>query len=154
MRSEGLLSALVHLVVLSIVVVAVVLLLRTQKVYIGPAVIALGFLPWLSLAIGGRSVRSAGADIIFGAVDTGFMAVFAVVGASFAGLLGAIVGSVVGDAITDGLAGLIEGRAAEYLRRHGIEEARTPLSSAMGKMSGCLIGGGITVTVAWSILGL
>lgn len=67
-------------------------------------------------------------------------------------MLGAVVGGVVGDSITDGLAGLFEGRVAEYLRKHGIEEARTPLSSSMGKMSGCLIGAGITLTIAWSIL--
>lgn len=67
-------------------------------------------------------------------------------------MLGAIVGGAVGDAITDGLAGLLEGRIAEYLRKHGIEEARTPLSSSMGKMSGCLIGIGITLTIGWGIL--
>jgi hypothetical protein len=41
---------------------------------------------------------------------------------------------------------------AEYLRKLGIQESRTPLSSSMGKMSGCLIGVGIVLTVAWSIL--
>ncbi|MCK5553751.1 MAG: hypothetical protein KAJ09_11440 [Deltaproteobacteria bacterium] len=72
-------------------------------------------------------------------------------GTRFAGVLGAIVGGAVGDAITDGFAGLFEGRMAEYLRKHGIEESRTPLSSSMGKMSGCLIGVGIVLTIAWSI---
>lgn len=82
------------------------------------------------------------------------MGIAVLIGASFAGVLGAIVGGAIGDAITDGLAGIFEGRVAEHLRAHGIEEARTPLSSSMGKMSGCLIGVGITLTVAWSILGL
>ncbi|MFP3909403.1 MAG: hypothetical protein ACLFVX_06045, partial [Archaeoglobaceae archaeon] len=94
-----------------------------------------------------------GADIVFGAVDTGVLGVAALIGASFAGVLGAIVGGAIGDAITDGLAGIFEGRVAEYLRARGIEEARTPLTSSMGKMSGCLIGVGITLTVAWSVLG-
>jgi len=64
----------------------------------------------------------------------------------------AIVGGAVGDVVTDGYAGLFEGNIAEYLRKHGIDEARTPLSTSMGKMSGCLIGIGIVLTIAWSLL--
>jgi hypothetical protein len=40
---------------------------------------------------------------------------------------------------------------AEYLKEHGIEASRTPLSSSMGKMSGCLLGVGIVLTIAWSV---
>ena len=76
------------------------------------------------------------------------------IGASFSGVLGAIVGGVAGDSITDGLARLGEGKAAQLLRKYEIEEARTPLSSSMGKMSGCLMGAGIVLTIAWSILGI
>jgi len=90
----------------------------------------------------------------FGAIDTGFLGVAALIEASFAGILGAIVGGAAGDAITDGFAGLFEGKMAEYLRKHVIKEARTPLSFSMGKMSDCLIGVGIVLTVAWSILKL
>ena len=64
--------------------------------------------------------------IVFGAIDTGFLGVAALIGASFAGILGAIVGGAAGDAITDGFAGLFEGKMAEYLRKHGIKEARLP----------------------------
>ena len=78
----------------------------------------------------------------------------ALIGANFAGILGAIVGGAVGDSITDGYAGLFEGKMATYLRKHGIDEARTPLSSSMGKMSGCLIGVGIVLTIAWSLLNI
>jgi hypothetical protein len=60
----------------------------------------------------------------------------------------------VGDAITDGISGLFEGKMAEWLRKHNIEEARTPLSSSMGKMSGCLLGVGIVLTAAWTMIGL
>ena len=153
-RGEGLLPAAVHLLALSVLVVAVIALIYTHKAFIGPVVIVIGLLPWIPLMLASRSIKSAGADIIFGAIDTGFMVIFALIGASFAGLLGAILGSLVGDAITDGMAGLFEGRVAEYLRRHGVEEARTPLSSSMGKLSGCLMGGGITITIAWTIIGL
>jgi hypothetical protein len=152
MKKERLFPALIQLIILSIVIVAVVSSVISEKGYIGPVLIALGFLPWAPLKLAGREIHSVGADIIFGAVDTGIMAIGALIGASFAGALGAIVGSVVGDSITDGLAGLFEGRVSEYLRAHGIDEARTPLSSSMGKMSGCLIGAGITLTVVWTII--
>ncbi|NIS61845.1 MAG: hypothetical protein GTO13_14445, partial [Proteobacteria bacterium] len=92
------------------------------------------------------------ADIVFGPIETGILAKAALVGANFAGVLGAIVGGSVGDSITDAFAGLFEGKMAEYFRNLGIEDSRTPLSSPMGKMSGCLIGVGIVLTVAWSVL--
>ncbi|GAH09756.1 unnamed protein product, partial [marine sediment metagenome] len=72
--------------------------------------------------------------------------------ANYGGVIGAIVGGAVGDSVTDGFAGIFEGKVSEYLRRHGIDEARTPVSSSLGKMSGCLIGIGITLTIAWSVL--
>ena len=87
-------------------------------------------------------------------IDTSILGVAALIGASFAGVLGAIIGGAVGDAITDGIAGLFEGKVASVLRRHGVEEAGTPLSSSTGKMSGCLLGIGITLTTAWTILKL
>ena len=64
---------------------------------------------------------------MFGAIDTGILAIAALIGASFAGVLGAVVGGVVGDSITGGLAGLFEGRVAEYLRKHGISQSLTTL---------------------------
>lgn len=154
MNKEGMAKSIVSVVVLSVVVIAVVCFIIYNKVLIGPVLLGLGFLPWIPLKVSGRSIKSVGADIIFGAIDTGFLGVAALIGASFAGVLGAIVGGAVGDAITDAIAGLFEGKVAEALRRHGIDEARTPLSSSMGKMSGCLIGIGITLTIAWSIIRL
>jgi len=136
------------------IVLVVVVLATRHRFLVGPVLLALGFLPWLPLRLSGRSVRSAGADIVFGAIDTGPLTVTALIGASLAGTLGAIVGGVVGDVITDGVAGMFEGKMAESLRRHGIEEARTPLSSSMGKMSGCLLGSGLVLTVAWTLLRL
>lgn len=154
MDREGLAKSIISVVTLSIVVIAVVCFLVYNKILIGPVLIGLGFLPWIPLKISRRSIRSVGADIIFGIVDTGFLGVAALIGANFAGTFGAIVGGAVGDAITDSVAGLFEGKVAEVLRRHGIEEARTPLSSSMGKMSGCLLGIGITLTIAWTIIRL
>jgi len=90
--------------------------------------------------------------IVFGAIDTGFLGVAALIGASFAGILGAIVGvQRVMRSLMDSQ-DYFRGKWQNTLRKHGIKEARTPLSSSMGKMSGCLIGVGIVLTVAWSIL--
>ena len=152
MKRESFVPALAQVAILSVVVVAVLSFVIYTKLFIGPVLILLSFTPWIPLKIAGRTIKSEGADIIFGAIDTSILGVAALIGASFFGILGAIVGAAAGDAITDGFAGLFEGRVAEHLRRHGIEEARTPLSSSMGKMSGCLLGIGITLTIAWSII--
>ncbi len=154
MNKEGLAKSIISVITLSAVVISVVCFFIYNKVLLGPILIGLGFLPWIPLKISGRSIKSTGADIIFGIIDTGILGVAALIGANFAGVLGAIVGGAVGDAITDAIAGLFEGKVAEALRRYGIEEARTPLSSSMGKMSGCLIGIGITLTIAWTIIRL
>jgi hypothetical protein len=152
MGRQSLIPAVTSVIVISLVVVGAISFTIHNSKLIGPTIILLGFIPWIPLRLSGRTITSTGADIIFGAIDTGILGILALIGASFAGVLGAIVGGAVGDSITDGFAGLFEGRVAEYLRKHGIEESRTPLSSSMGKMSGCLIGVGIVLTVAWSIL--
>jgi hypothetical protein len=151
---QGFVPALTSVIVISVVIVTAVSFTIYNRRMIGPVVILLGFTPWIPLRIFGRPIRSTGADIVFGAIDTGILGVAALIGANFAGILGAIVGGAVGDSITDGFAGLFEGRIAVNLRKHGIEEGRTPLSCSMGKMSGCLIGVGIVLTVAWGVLGL
>lgn len=152
MRKQGLVSALISVVVLSIVIISTVWFFLDKTRLIGPVLIILGLVAWIPIKISGRAISSAGADIIFGIVDTGFLGVAALIGANYGGVIGAIVGGAVGDSITDGFAGIFEGKVSEYLRRHGIDEARTPVSSSLGKMSGCLIGIGITLTIAWSVL--
>jgi outer membrane lipoprotein SlyB len=87
-------------------------------------------------------------DIFFGILDNGLLAVFAIFGAHFAGVTGAIIGGVVGNAITDGIAGFFEGYSAEKLRLQNVSEKRTMLKSAVGKMAGCLLGAGIVLTIA------
>ncbi len=151
-KKQGLANALISVIIISIIIIGVVSVTIYHSRLIGPVLILLGLIPWIPIKLSGRTIKSTGADIVFGIIDTGILGITALVGAGFAGVLGAIVGGAVGDSISDGLAGLFEGRIAEYLRKHGIEEARTPLSSSMGKMSGCLMGVGITLTIAWSIL--
>ncbi len=152
MRQEGVASAFTSLIVIGAIIVSVVSLTIHRLNLIGPMLILLGFVPWIPVKVSGRTIRSAGADMVFGAIDTGFLGIAALIGASLAGVLGAIVGGAVGDSITGGMAGIFEGRMAEKLRERGIDEARTPLSASMGKMSGCLIGVGIVLTVAWTVL--
>lgn len=123
MKKQGLIPAFTSVIIISIVVIGFVSFTIHKTKLIGPIIILLGFTPWIPLKFSG-----------------------------FAGVIGAIVGGAVGNSITDGFAGLFEGRMAEYLRKLGIQESRTPLSSSMGKMSGCLIGVGIVLTIAWSIL--
>lgn len=154
MKKQGFIPALTSVIIISIVIITVISFVIYNIRLIGPIIIVLGLIPWIPLKISGRTIKSVGADILFGIIDTGILGIAALIGASFAGVLGAIIGGAVGDSITDGFAGLFEGKMAERLRKHGIEEARTPLSSSMGKMSGCLIGIGIVLTIAWSILGI
>lgn len=154
MKKQGLIPALTSVIAISIVIVGAVSFSIYHSRLIGPVIILLGLIPWIPLRLSGRTIKSTGADIIFGMIDTGILGIAALIGASFAGVLGAIVGGAVGDSITDGFAGLFEGRVAQYLRKHGVEDARTPLSSSMGKMSGCLIGVGMVLTAAWTFLGI
>jgi len=153
-KKEGFKPALIRVIALSVVIVSVIYFVMARKVAVGPVLITLGILPLIFVYFAGRSVKSVAADIVFGIIDTGILGIMALIGASFAGILGAVVGAAAGDAITDGFAGLFEGKVAEHMRKNGTEESRTPLSASMGKMSGCLIGIGITLTVAWTMFGL
>ena len=154
MKQEGLLKSALSVFILSAVVILVVSYFIYHKHLIGPVLLLLSILPLIPLKISDRSIRSVGADIVYGTIDTGILGIAALIGAKYAGALGAVVGGAVGDAVTDGIAGLFEGKVSEVLRRYGIDEARTPLSSSMGKMSGCLMGIGITLTIAWTVIGL
>lgn len=119
----------------------------------GPVLLGLGLVPLGVVKVSGRALLSVGADVAFGIFDTAFMTIGALIGATFAGILGAVVGAGAGDAVTDAWAGLVEGKIATWLRQRGIDEARRPLSTSMGKMSGCLLGAGITVSFA-AVIGI
>ena len=146
------LAGFLSVLVVSLVAVGSLALAISYKTLIGPTLLVLGLLSMAPLRLGGRTIKSCSADIVFGTIDTSFLGIAALIGANFAGVLGAIVGGAAGDAITDGFAGLWEGKVAQYLRKHGIREARTPLSASMGKMAGCFLGIGIVLTIVWTIL--
>ncbi len=66
---EGLLPALFAYAVLFGIVVGVFNTVVAQKTWIGPAVFLFGFLPWIPVKLVERSIKSIGADIIYGLVD-------------------------------------------------------------------------------------
>ena len=93
-------------------------------------------------------------DLVFGFIDGCPLTILALIGASLAGVFGAILGGAIGNAITDGIGGAVEGKISQILRKKGVYQERTALRSAVAKMAGVLIGVGLTLIVAWTILGL
>jgi hypothetical protein len=115
---------------------------------IGPIVIGMSIIPIAGLFFAKRQMTGAIPDFIFGALDTGILTIPAIWGGIFFGVIGAIAGGVIGDAITDAIAGFFEGSIAEWLRSKGIEESREAVTTSLGKMSGCLFGSGLVLTIA------
>lgn len=116
---------------------------------LGPVVLLLGFIPLAALLLAGRRITAAVPDLVFGGLDTGLLALPAIWGGVTFGVVGAIAGTVVGDAITDAVAGFFEGHIAEWLRSRGFPEGREAVTTSLGKMSGCLLGSGLVLSVAW-----
>jgi len=150
-KKENIIKSVLSVVILSIIVIATVIFFVYQKKWIGIFFIALGILHLFVLSFFNIKIKTVWPDVVFGAIDNGFFVIGALIGADFAGVIGAIVGGAAANAITDGFAGLFEGWTAEYLRKHKIEEKRTALSSALGKMAGCFFGAGIVLIIAWTI---
>ena len=119
-----------------------------RRVPIGPIVFLLSVIPFLGLFMTKRPIKGAIPDLIFGSIDTGLLTIPALWGGALFGVAGAIAGGVIGDALTDGIAGFFEGGIAEWLRRKGIKESREPVTTALGKMAGCLFGSGLVLTCA------
>lgn len=114
----------------------------------GPVILSLSAVPLLAVSVTKRPVKAILPDIVFGAIDTGMLTLPALFGGIFYGVAGAITGGVVGDAITDAIAGFFEGGIARRLRNKGIPESREPVGTALGKMTGCLLGSGAVLSVA------
>ncbi len=150
MKKEDLIKTILSVVILSVIVIAATAFFVYEKRWIGIVFVILGFLHLFVLSLFRVNIKAVWPDIIFGVVDNGFLAIGAVIGADFAGVLGAIIGAAAVNAITDGLAGIFEGWTSEYLRKHKIQEKRTALGSALGKMAGCLFGAGIIFIIVWT----
>ncbi|UCH62382.1 MAG: hypothetical protein JSU77_11340 [Fidelibacterota bacterium] len=133
---------------LGIIVAVIGVITLKSRFPIGPVVLVLSVVPLGGLLLIRRPLVGAVPDLIFGALDTGLLTIPALWGGVMFGVAGAIAGGVVGDALTDGIAGFFEGGIAEWLRKQGIEESREPITTSLGKMTGCLAGSGIVLTVA------
>ena len=147
MRQKFILSIL-NILTLCIVIAAVSVFFVNNAHWVGFVLIILALLCIVSLIPFKIKLRSIQPDIIFGLIDNGILAILAIFGGHFAGVMGAILGGVVGNAITDGIAGIFEGHFAEKLRLQLVSEERTMLKSAVGKMAGCLFGAGIILVIA------
>lgn len=149
---DKLFTAITSIALLTLLIIIVVSFSANQNFIIGPLLIFLCIISFVPALIFKIPVRSLRPDIIFGVIDNGILTVFALIGAELFGVWGAIVGGAVGNAITDGFAGIFEGFEAQRMRKLKIEDKRTALSSATGKIAGCLFGAGIVLTIAWTIL--
>ncbi len=151
---ENIITAIINITLIIIITLLVSYFFVAQKMIIGPILIVLGIISLLPLYLFGISIRTLKSEILFGIIDNGILAVFALSGAELFGILGAIVGGLVGNAVTDGLAGLFEGYEWQKMNRLKVKQKRTILTVAIGKFAGCLFGGGIVLTLAWSVLNL
>ncbi len=133
---------------LGIVIAVIGVITLRNRFPIGPVVFVLSVIPLGGLLLTRRPLVGAVPDLIFGALDTGLLTIPALWGGVLFGVAGAVAGGVIGDALTDGIAGFIEGGIAEWLREQGIEESREPVTTSLGKMAGCLLGGGLVLTIA------
>jgi hypothetical protein len=134
--------------ILSLIVAVIGIYTLRFRLPIGPVIIGMSLIPVAGLLIAKRSFIGAIPDIIFGAIDTGLLTIPALWGGIFFGVAGAISGGVIGDSLTDAIAGFFEGGIAEWLRDKGVEESREAVTTALGKMAGCLIGSGVVLTIA------
>ncbi len=139
-------ASLVGLVAMLVALASVATL--SFRLPVGPIVLTLGLVPVSALLLTRRPLSRAVPDLVFGSIDTGLLAIPALLGGLTFGVTGAVAGSVVGDAITDAIAGLFEGSVAEWLRARGFDESREAVTTALGKMAGCLFGSGAVLSVA------
>ena len=137
-----------YVAVVSVPVAVAGMVTLHQQLPIGPIVLGLSLVPVAGLLLANRKLLSAVPDMVFGAIDTGLLVIPALWGGIAFGVAGAIAGGVIGDALTDAIAGFFEGSISEWLRERGIEESRESITTALGKMSGCLLGAGAVLSVA------
>jgi len=153
-NKKNLLIGSVKISFLSIIILLISYFFVDNKFLIGPILILLGLMSLSAFSLSRTKLKVLWADIVFGLIDNGMLAIFIIAGWEIFGILGAIIGGVVGNSITDGLAGIFEGYEWEKIRASKTKDNRNILSVAVGKLAGCLIGAGLVLTIAWSILGL
>ena len=150
-KNGSLSSAVTSFILLSIIVIGVGAYFVTDSALIGPAFLVIGLINLGFLKIHKVSLRSVYPDIIFGAIDNGVLVFAAVLGGQYAGVAGAIIGGAAGNTLTDGIGGMFEGYIAQNQRKYKIDNNRTPISTMLGKMAGCLFGAGAGLIIVWLI---
>ena len=151
-KKEGIVQAVIRVAAIAAALAATFPFLQTNRLFVGPVVIVLGLVALGMIKFAGRRLHTVTADIVYGAIDGGILAIITSLSALYGGVIGAIFGGILGDAVTDSIAGIFEGHIALWLRKHGVKESRTPLSSSLGKMSGVLIAAGIIISFIWAAL--
>ena len=150
-RHSDFFGAITTWIIFSIIVIAVSAYFVFNDVLIGPAFIILGLLSLIVLKFFKIRIKSVYPDIVFGFIDNGVLIFAAVLGGVYAGVAGAIIGGAAGNTLTDGIGGLFEGYVAQKQRKFKINSLRTPLSTMLGKISGCLFGAGLGLILVWLI---
>ncbi len=140
-------NAIVNFIILSIIVIAVSSYFVNYSKLMGFLFILLGIVNLLFLKLNNIQLKQVYPDMVFGAIDNGVLIFAAVFGGELAGIAGAIIGGAAGNTITDGIGGLFEGYIAETQRKNKFKTRRTSLSSALGKMAGCLFGAGVGLLI-------
>ncbi len=148
---NGFLKSVTSFVLFSIVIVAVSVYFMQNDKWIGPAFLVLGFVNILIIKFFKIDLASIYPDMVFGFIDNGVLIFAAVLGGSYAGVVGAVIGGAAGNTLTDGIGGLFEGHIAERLRKRKIKDERTALSTMLGKIAGCLFGAGAGLILVWLI---
>ncbi|HAS80695.1 MAG: hypothetical protein UR25_C0003G0103 [Candidatus Nomurabacteria bacterium GW2011_GWE1_32_28] len=140
---------ILNIITLCIIIFSISLvIIHRSNFVVGVILIILSFLSLSSLILFKIKMKNIEPDILFGLIDNGILVILSIFGGKIAGVSGAVIGGVVGNAITDGIAGMFEGYWAENLRSKNISEERMVLGSAVGKMSGCLLAGGVILVIA------
>lgn len=147
MNKKFLLS-LIDIIGLCILIAVVTFFLIDHNRWMGIALLGLGAFCLVTLLPFGIKLKAVLPDIFFGVIDNGILAVMAIFGGYLGGTTGAILGGLVGNAISDGVAGIFEGFVAERYTNQLTSGRRTMLTSAVGKMSGCLLGAGAVLFIA------
>jgi len=151
---DNLFSSLISIIGFSIVLIVVCYFLLSQYKTIGLVLVFFGIIGIIFLKLITKRFIVLVADLTYGFVNGTLTTIIALIGAGIGGVLGAVVGALIGNAITDGIGGMFEGEVAELLKKKGLHEERTPLTTALSKMVGNLTGSGIVLVFAWTILSL
>ena len=151
-EGDSLLSGLKYVLPVALALV-ILFIITTNRLIIGVGMLVLAVLPLLLYHVKGGDVEQMLADVVYGIFDVGGTVALASLGAIYGGVWGAVFGTIIGDALLNSFSGVMEGKVAVWLRSRGVEEARSPLISGVGKMCGGFLSAGFVLVIVWINLG-